>query len=326
MADDEQEWILHTALDIPRSTLYLLASRLFIRPQFMPYTPSHPPSRSTLFTDDGVHLFTQQWSPEEAARAGVVLVHGYAEHCGRYDHVAEAMVREGASVYAYDQRGYGRSEGDRAYIDSFDRYLDDLGHVLDAATSRLPDGPLFLFGHSMGGLIVLLYALDRAPNVDGLILSSPAIEINPDLAPLLRRAAQWLGETFPRLPTVRGPEGAISRDPEVVEEADNDPLNYHGRILARTAAEMIRAGERAQESLPRLDLPFFVFHGTADQLASPEWSQTLYEQAASTDKTLRLYDGLYHETFNEPEQDEVLADLREWLRHHIERHAGVTRR
>ena len=280
----------------------------------MSYEPSHPPTRSTLFTDDGVHLFTQQWSPEEAARAGVVLVHGYAEHCGRYAHVADALVREGASVYAYDQRGHGRSEGPRAYIESFDDLLDDLDHVLDAATARLPDGPQFLFGHSMGGLVVLLYALRRSPDVDGLILSAPAIEINPDLAPFLRRIAGWLGETVPRLPTVSSIEGAISRDPAVVEEAENDPLNYHGRVLARTGAEMLRAGDMAKDRLDALSFPFLVFHGTADKLASPAWSKKLYERAASDDKTIHLYDGLYHETFNEPEQDEVLSDLRAWLR------------
>jgi alpha-beta hydrolase superfamily lysophospholipase len=280
----------------------------------MPYEPSHPPTRSTLFTDDGIHLFTQQWSPDDAARAGVVLVHGYAEHCGRYGHVADALVREEASVYAYDQRGHGRSEGTRAYVESFDDLLDDLDHVLDAATARLPDGPRFLFGHSMGGLVVLLHALKRSPDVDGLILSAPAIEINPDLAPLLRRIAGWLGETFPKLPTVSSIEGAISRDPEVVAEAENDPLNYHGRVLARTGAEMLRAGDAAKSHLDDLDLPFLVFHGTGDKLADPAWSERLYEQAAATDKTIHLYDGLYHETFNEPEQDRVLSDLREWLR------------
>jgi alpha-beta hydrolase superfamily lysophospholipase len=149
------------------------------------------------------------------------------------------------------------------------------------------------------------------------MLSAPAIEINPDLAPLLRSFAQVLGRIAPTLPTTRSPQGAISRDPEVVEEAQQDPLNYHGRVLARTGAEMLRAGNDVQDRLDGLQTPFVVFHGTADQLANPEWSRRLYERAAATDKTFHLYDGLYHETFNEPERETVLSDLSSWLRTRI---------
>jgi alpha-beta hydrolase superfamily lysophospholipase len=269
--------------------------------------------RDSFATSDGLQLFTRHWEPDASPEAAVVLVHGYAEHSGRYDHVAEVFVEQGAAVYAYDQRGYGRSEGRRAYVDDFDRYLDDLGQFLDRVRARHPDRPLFLFGHSMGGLVVLKYVLDREPSVQGLLLSGPAIEINPDLAPLLRRVAQVLGRLFPTLPTTRSPEDAISRDPEVVEEAKNDPLNYHGRVLARTGAEMLRAGDAVRARLEEVTDPFLVLHGTADTLASPEWSRRLYERAASPDKTIQLYDGLYHETFNEPERATVLSDMGEWI-------------
>jgi len=269
-------------------------------------------------TEDGLHLFTQHWEPDGDPRAVVGLVHGYGEHCGRYGHVAEALNDVGAVVYAYDQRGYGRSDGSRAYVETFDYYLDDLEHFIRYVDARTPDVPRFLFGHSMGGLVVLRYALTRSSSADGLLLSAPAIEINPNLAPFLRKLAQILGDTFPRLPTVRSPEGAISRDPEVVEQAENDPLNYHGRVLARTGAEMIRAGEHAQSHLSALDLPFFIFHGTADELTSPSWSRRLYEEAGTADKTIQLYDGLYHETFNEPEKQQVLDDIRGWLSERID--------
>ncbi|HKL88779.1 MAG TPA: lysophospholipase [Salinibacter sp.] len=276
-----------------------------------------PTGEDALSTEDGLRLHTQHWSPPSAPKATVALVHGYAEHCGRYNHVARAFLERNAAVYAYDQRGYGRSEGRRAYVASFGRYLDDLARFLDYVRSQQPDAPLFLFGHSMGGLVVLKYVLERHPSVQGLMLSAPAIEINPDLAPLLRRLAHWIGRLFPTLPTTRSPEGAISRDPEVVEEAENDPLNYHGRVLARTGAEMLRAGEEVRNQLDKLTAPFLVLHGTADTLASPEWSRRLYERAASPDKTIKLYDGLYHETFNEPEQDEVLGDLGDWLKKRV---------
>ena len=240
-------------------------------------------------------------------------MHGYAEHCGRYDHVAEAFVDRGAAVHAYDQRGYGRSDGRRAYVDRFEQYLADLDLFRRHVQTKTPDVPVFLFGHSMGGLVALLYVLNRTPDLRGLFLSAPAIEVNPDLAPILRKLAQVLGRLVPTLPTVRFSGGSISRDPAVVAAARNDPLNYYGRTLARTGAELLRAGEEAQSRLHELQTPFIVLHGTADPLATPAWSRRLYERAVAEDKTLKLYDGLYHETFNEPEQEEVLRDLGTWL-------------
>ncbi len=279
----------------------------------MPGMPLSPTGRGSLTTHDDLILHTQHWAPEQDAAAVVLLVHGYAEHCGRYDHVAETFVDRGAAVYTYDQRGYGRSEGRRAYVGQFEQYLTDLDRFRRHVDARTPDVPLFLFGHSMGGLAALLYTLNRISNFQGLLLSAPAIEVNPDLAPVLRTVAQFVGTLLPTLPTVRSPQDAISRDPAVVEAAQNDPLNYTGRTLARTGAELLRAGEEAQSRLYELETPFIVVHGTADPLATPAWSKRLYERAAAQDKTLRLYDGLYHETFNEPEQDTVLRDLGTWL-------------
>ncbi len=279
----------------------------------MSRTAPSPSGHGSLTTPDGLTLFTQHWTPNHDAAAVVLLVHGYAEHCGRYDHVAGAFVEQGAAVYAYDQRGHGRSEGSRAYVDRFEQYLTDLYQVLQQVQGRTPEVPVFLFGHSMGGLASLLYGLNRPMDMRGLLLSAPAIEINPDLAPILRKFAQGLDRLFPTLPTVRSPHGAISRDPAVVEEAQNDPLNYHGRTKARMGAELLRAGNKAQSRLDELRVPFLVIHGTADPLATPTWSERLYERARAEDKTLKLYKGLYHETFNEPEQDEVLDDLSTWL-------------
>lgn len=285
----------------------------FIRRTCMPPTAPPPSGRGSVAAPDGLRLYTQRWTPVQDATATVLLVHGYAEHCGRYDHVAEAFVKRGAAVYAYDQRGHGRSEGRRAYVDRFEQYLTDLRSVRAHVAARTPRRPLFLFGHSMGGLAGLLHALEHPDGLRGLLLSAPALEVNPDLGTWLRPVAQVVGRFFPTVPTVRGPDGAISRDPTVVEAADADPLNYHGRTLARTGAELLRAGRAARERLHELDTPFLVIHGTADPLATPAWSKRLYERAAAPDKTLRLYDGLYHETFNEPERAPVLRDLGAWL-------------
>jgi alpha-beta hydrolase superfamily lysophospholipase len=285
----------------------------------MPVPDRVPPdTMSSLQVADGVHLFTQAWTQPDP-KAIVLLVHGYGEHSGRYGHVARALNDISVSVYAYDQRGYGRSEGRTAYVDTFDQYLDDLRVVHDHVRHTAPNIPLYLFGHSMGGAVVLLYVLERQTSgIDGLILSSPAIEVDPDIAPLLRKLAKGIGRVLPTLPVVASPEGAISRDPDVVAEAEADPLNYHGRVLARTGAEIISACQRIQGRLDVLSLPFLVFHGTADALTSPDASRHLYDVAPSDEKTIHLYDGLYHETFNEPERETVLQDVTAWLSRRIE--------
>jgi len=284
----------------------------------MPVPPRIPPDNlQSLMTADGLHLVTKHWACS-APRAAVLLVHGYGEHSGRYGHVARAMTENHIDVYAYDQRGYGRSEGPRAYVDSFDAYVDDLDLAIGHVRRLIGDRPLYLFGHSMGGAVVLLYALERQiRDVAGLLLSSPAIEVDPDIAPFLRKIARFVGAILPRLPVVPSPEGRISRDQDVVDEAEQDPLNYHGRIQARTGAEILRANQRIQQQLSSLQLPFLVFHGTADVVTSAEASRRLYDQAASDDKTLHLYDGLFHETFNEPERDDVIADICTWLDHRL---------
>ncbi len=296
----------------------------------MPVPPRIAPDRRSAFlTHDGLHLFVQEWAPsteenDAEPAGGVLIVHGYGEHSGRYGHVAHAFTEAGLRVFAYDQRGYGRSEGRRAYARSFDAYLDDLDRALQYIRPRTEENaPLFLFGHSMGGAVVLLHALERRRSlarhsparhvVGGLMLSSPAIEVDPDIAPLLRKAARVIGTVAPWLPVAKSPEGLISRDPDVVSEAEEDPLNYHGRVQARTGAELLRACQRIQARQHELEMPFLVIHGTADALTSPDASQRLYDAARSDDKTLQLYEGLYHETFNEPERDRVLADLRQWV-------------
>ncbi|HHP7237361.1 alpha/beta hydrolase [Longibacter sp.] len=284
----------------------------------MPVPARIPPDNlQSLMTVDGLHLVTRHWACP-TPRGTVLLVHGYGEHSGRYGHVARAMNEHHVEVYAYDQRGYGRSEGPRAFVRSFDAYVDDLDLAISHVRRRIGDRPLYLFGHSMGGAVVLLFALERQiRDVAGLLLSSPAIEVDPDIAPFLRKIARFVGAVLPRLPVVTSPEGRISRDQDVVDEAEQDPLNYHGRIQARTGAEILRANQRIQKQLRTLLLPFLVFHGTADVVTSPEASRRLYDQAASDDKTLHLYDGLYHETFNEPERDDVIADICTWLDHRL---------
>ncbi|MFQ5572190.1 MAG: alpha/beta hydrolase [Rhodothermales bacterium] len=247
----------------------------------------------------------------------VVLIHGYAEHCGRYAHLATHLNHHGFAVFTYDQRGHGRSSGRRAFVRSFNRYLDDFGVMLKLARGDFSNVPVFLFGHSMGGAVAALYVLEREATFRGLVLSSPALKVSSDIAPFLQKISSLVGRLLPRLPTIPLDRSLISRDPAVVRQALQDPLNFHGRMPARTGAELLRATRRIERNMDNLTLPFLIIHGTGDRLTDPGGSTTLYQRARSEDKTLGLHPGLYHETFNEPEKAQVLEEIVAWLEEHL---------
>ena len=265
---------------------------------------------STFPTSHGLTLFERHWLPEGSPRADVVIVHGYAEHSGRYEHVGTLLAERGYAVHAFDLRGHGRSGGRRVFVRSANEYLGDL----EAFLCRCRDGdrPLFLLGHSMGGTIVTLEAIERAPVVDGLILSGPALTAN-GASPILARIVLLLGRFLPRLRLRKLDAAAVSRDPAVVAAYESDPLVDRGKMYVGLAAAIMRAQRVIDRAVARIRLPLLVMHGTEDQLASPQGSRSLHERASSPDKTLHLYAGLAHEIFNEPEQQEVLADLLAWL-------------
>ncbi len=267
-------------------------------------------------TPTGLHLYEQWWLPEGEPRATVVIVHGLHEHSGRYQRLAADLNQHGYAVYTMDLRGHGRSAGDRALIHSFDDYLDDVELLLARVAKRQPDKPLFLFGHSMGGAIVAMLGVTRSPDVRGLILSAPSLMVAATVFPTLRRLASFVSFVWPNLRLVRLGCRFISRDPAVVEAFKNDPLVCHGRFPVRTGAEILRAADRLQTDAHRLTLPLLILHGTGDFVTDPKGSRTFIDRAGSTDKTLKLYAGLYHEIFSEPERELVLADLLAWLDGH----------
>ena len=276
---------------------------------------SSPPShlhKDVHKTPDGLSLAVEHHQSAAPCRSIVVIVHGYADHQGRYAWLAKSLAERGHSVITYDQRGHGQSSGRRAYIASFDLYLDDLGAMLAKARIARPDVPLFLFGHSMGGAVSTLYCLEREAEIDGLILSSAALRL-PDIAPLLQRFSSLVGRLLPHLPTVKLNLSHLSRDANVGKRAATDPLYYHGRMPARTGAELVSATQRIAQRMEELTIPILLFHGTEDRLTAPAGSTQLYSRAQSTDKTLALYPGFYHETYNEPEREQVLDEILEWL-------------
>ncbi|MGO9115590.1 MAG: lysophospholipase [Thermoguttaceae bacterium] len=264
-------------------------------------------------TRDGLRLFERRWRPSGNPRAEVMLVHGIIEHGGRYAPTAEILARRGYAVSAMDLRGHGKSDGPRCWIRSFDEYIDDLDGFFVRTVGRAEGKPVFVLGHSLGGLIAVLWCIRCQRKPDGLILSGPALQVRQQLFPWLRHLASVGSVLFPRLRLLRMGGRNISRDPAIVTQFHDDPLVFHGRFPTRTGAEILRAGGLARAQLEQVRASLLILHGSADRVAAVEASQELIQRAEATDKTLRLYPGLYHEVLNEPEKEQVLADLIQWI-------------
>lgn len=251
------------------------------------------------------------YEPEGTPRGLILVAHGLGEHRGRYHHVADRLAALGLRVAVPDHRGHGTSGGPRCDTRDVSEFTADL-ETLRKLT--LVDGaPTYLLGHSMGGLIALDYALDHQGDLSALMLSGPLVLPGEDQPPWLVAIAKLLGKVVPTLGTLALDPKSVSRDPKVVENYENDPLNYHGKVKAGTGAALLTRLQTFPARLPSLTLPLLVMHGEKDKLTNPEGSKLVDKLAGSTDKTLTIYPGLFHEIFNEPEQDQVLTDLTAWL-------------
>jgi alpha-beta hydrolase superfamily lysophospholipase len=264
-----------------------------------------------LGSTDATRLFWQAWEPEPATKPPVVLVHGAGEHSGRYAYLAERLVAEGHAVFAMDHRGHGRSDGPRAMIDRIDRLVADLRLFVARVQEETGRRP-FLVGHSLGGAVSLTYALRHGDTVEALVLSGPAVATEAVPA-ALKAIVTALSAIAPKLPVFQIDAQLISRDPEVVRAYGEDPLNYTGKLPARTLHEMLAAMDSLPGEVGELRMPLLAMHGSEDALCPPAGSRMVHDGASSTDKTLKIYDGLYHEIFNEPERDRVIDDLAGWL-------------
>lgn len=260
----------------------------------------------------GAEIYWQAWTPDAVAGV-VVIAHGYAEHGGRYEHVAERLCAAGYAAYVPDFHGHGRSGGSRANVNRISDAVADLDKVVRLAAEQHPDQPLFLLGHSMGTLIALDYVTGAPFELRGLALSGALIDVAVG-SKAERIAAKLMSSVVPNLPVTPFKSTLISRDPEVVAAYDGDPLNYHGRIKVRAGAEVLAGIDRIKARLADVRLPVLLMHGTGDQVNLPSGSQVVADRSSSEDVTLKWYDGLYHEVFNEPERDTVLDDLVDWLK------------
>jgi len=272
---------------------------------------------SSVRTRDGLDLRTYRWPALSTARAHLLLVHGLAEHAGRYPRVASQLPSAGIAIHGYDQRGFGGSGGHRAYLDRWSQYHDDVEDRLAEERSRADGLPVVLYGHSMGGLIALGYVLADPPRPlpDLLVLSAPAIDAA--VPAWKRRLAPVLAAALPRFAIAnRIPKGALSSDPAVEAAYHADPLNAHG-TTARLGAELLREQDRVRKALRRggpLSVTTYVLHGADDPIV-PESATRLLEGRANV--TRRVYEGLHHETHNEPTGAAVVDDTIAWILGHV---------
>jgi len=242
----------------------------------------------------------------------VVLVHGVAEHSGRYTTLAESLASRGIAVEAMDHRGHGRSEGRRVWVDRFDQYLDDLDQFMSRVRKNHPTKPVFIFGHSLGGTITTLYALERKPQVQGIILSAPALRPGINIPKWIHPLGRFLGRYLPRLP-VQKFSAALSHNAEAVPPCDDDEFDYRGWLPARTAGEILSAIRRIYNHAEQFRYALLLLHGMGDRVTHPEGSRSFHDRASSGDKTLRLYKGRFHGLLDETENKQVLSDILTWL-------------
>ncbi len=270
--------------------------------------------QGTFTSKEGIQLFYQGWVPPSEPKAILALVHGLAEHSGRYNTIANDMASHGIAVYAMDLRGHGRSAGRRCYVKHFSDYVDDLDLFLDIIQTRHPASKTFLLSHSLGGTIAIAYAASHQEKLAGMILSAPTLKLHDGVTRREIFLARVLSFIAPFMGISRLEAGSISQDPAVVKAYMRDPLVYTGKIGARMGVEMMTAIDKTiPRMLPAIKLPVLIMQGTEDRLSHPESGKLMFDSISSSDKTLKHYAGLFHEIFNEPRHAAVFTDMRDWL-------------
>jgi acylglycerol lipase len=263
------------------------------------------------------NLYRQAWLPDGNPVAALIVVHGIAEHSGRYANLVNYFVPKGYAIYSFDLRGHGKSEGKRSYVERFSHYLDDLKTFCTRVKEENKNTKIFLVGHSLGSTIAIDYALEHQNEFSGLIVSGTTLKAGASISKAAIFMAKILSVILPKMGVSALSAEGISRDKAVVEAYVNDPLDYTGKLAARTGAELLGTMEKTQTRIHELSLPIFIAHGGADCISDPSSSQMLYDGAASKDKTLKLYEGFYHEVFNDPDCQQVFTDMENWLKLHL---------
>ncbi|MDP8224879.1 MAG: lysophospholipase [Candidatus Lernaella stagnicola] len=277
---------------------------------------ANAPIEKALTAADRTEVFLRHW-PVENPRGVVVFAHGLGSHGGRSKNIVANCLPAGYAIFAHDHRGHGKTVGRRGHVDRFDQFLDDQYMVIGEAREAYPDKKIFLMGHSLGGLIVLAYALRHADTIDGVIASSPALKLALEVPALKATVGRLLSSLLPTLALGNGIDpGTLSHDPEVIREYENDPL-VHDRVSSRFFVEFSAAMDRTLLAAGALQMPLLSWHGGEDALTSPAGTQLFFERAGSKDKTFRLFEGQFHEVHNDLAKEELFAMLIAWLDSHV---------
>ena len=270
----------------------------------------------------GLKIATRTWRPEGGIRAVIILIHGFNSHSGYFKWAAEQFTGAGFAVYALDHRGRGKSEGERFYVENFSDWLEDLDKLVGIAKSGNPGVPVYMLGHSAGGVIGSSYVFEHQTEIAGLICESFAFDVGlPHLAQLALEGFAYLA---PHLPVYKLQNEIFSRDPDVIAQMNGDPLIANEKQPAETSAEMLKAAARLKENMPNFKVPVFIIHGTDDKATRPEGSRYFYDNVGSADKTLKLYEGGYHDLLNDIDKEIVMADILAWLNERVPAEAAAS--
>ncbi len=266
----------------------------------------------------GLKIFYRSWVPE-TIKGVMLIVHGLGEHSGRYDHVAERLEKSGWACFALDHRGHGQSEGKRGHILSFKDYVTDTRALKSKLREDFTEYPIMVLGHSMGGLIAAHLCLDHPRAIEGLILSSPALTIEVNEPAIKLAAGRFFSKVLPGLTMSNGLDPAmVSHDPAVVKDYIEDPL-VHDRVSARWFTEFTGAMDEVMARAADLRIPFLLMQSGEDKLVDPSGAGVFFEKVGSKDKTLKIWEGYYHEMFNEiaDDREPVFALVEQWLSKHV---------
>lgn len=286
-------------------------------------TSKEDPLSLTFKSSDGLSLFGRAWLPRDVPIANIALVHGIGEHSGRYDHVAHYFHQRDYAIFAVDLRGHGQSDGPRGHIEQFQDYLDDVKTLITYIEDRSANVPLFLLGHSMGGLVALVYALTYPDDISAVIVSSPALRSRVEVPTWKVTLGNLMSTLNPTMAMTTDLDPlALSRDERVVKTYQADPL-VHDQVTARWFTEFLKASEWAMEEANRLAVPALILQGGSDRIVDPAGAREFFDRIGLEDKYYIEYEPLYHEIFNEPEHLSVLGDVEAWLVPRLQPHIGA---
>ncbi len=273
------------------------------------------PATSTFDNKSGLKIFTRKWLPEKSPSAVIIIVHGLNAHSAYYQWTADQFTTANYAVYALDLEGRGQSEGERFYVKSIYDYVEEVDQLVGIAKADHQGLPVFVLGHSAGGVVACLYTLEHQDKINGLICESFAYQVPaPDFA---LSVLKGLSHLAPHLHTIKLKNEDFSRDTAVVETMNNDPLIAHESQPSKTMEQLVIADERLKKEFSKITLPVLILHGTQDKATKYAGSQFFYDNAGSSDKTLKLYEGHYHDLLNDLGKEQVIADVQEWLIDHI---------